>query len=59
LIVFVSGEAPELEMPPSAVRDRLRAPSPGEVALRRAWIDQGAKWPASVLLTPPKLEKQR
>jgi hypothetical protein len=59
LIAYVSGKAPESDMPPSAVRDRFRALSPDEVALLRAWIDQGAEWPAGVLLTPPKIEKQR
>jgi hypothetical protein len=59
LIAYVTGKAPESEMPPGAVRDRFRAPSPDEVALLRAWIDQGAEWPAGVLLTPPKIEKQR
>jgi hypothetical protein len=54
LIAYVSGKAPESEMPPSAVRDRFRALSPDEVALLRAWIDQGAEWPAGVLLTPQK-----
>ena len=48
LIAYVSGKAPESEMPPSAVRDRFRALSPDEVALLRAWIDQGAEWPAGV-----------
>jgi hypothetical protein len=41
LIAYVSGKAPESEMPPSAVRDRFRSLSPDEVALLRAWIDQG------------------
>jgi hypothetical protein len=59
LIAYVSGEAPESEMPPNALRDRFRALSPDEVALLRAWIDQGAEWPAGVLLTSPKIEKQR
>jgi hypothetical protein len=39
-------------MSPSAVRGRFPALSPDEVALLRAWIDQGAEWPAGVLLTP-------
>jgi hypothetical protein len=46
-------------MPPGAVRARFLALSPDKVALLRAWIDQGAEWPAGVLLTPPKIEKQR
>ena len=55
----MSGKAPESKMPPSAVQGRFPALSPDEVALLRAWIDQGAEWPAGVLLTPPKIEKQR
>jgi hypothetical protein len=58
LIAYVSGNAQESETPPSAVWDRFRALSPDEVALLRSWIDQGAEWPAGVLLTPPKTEKQ-
>jgi hypothetical protein len=59
LIDYVSGKAPESEMPPRAVRERIPALSPGEVALLRAWIDQGAEWPAGVLLTSPQVKKQR
>ena len=59
LIDYVSGKVPESEMPPRAVRERSPALSPDEVALLRAWIDQGAEWPTGVLLTPPKIEKQR
>jgi hypothetical protein len=58
LIAYVSGKAPESEMPPRAVRDRFRALSPDEVALLRAWIDHGAEWPAGVLLTSPHIAKQ-
>ena len=57
LIAYVSGKAPESEMPPRAVRDRFPALSPDEVALLRAWVDQGAEWPAGVLLTPPQIKK--
>jgi hypothetical protein len=59
LIAYLSGRAPESEMPPSAVRDRFPALSPDEVAVLRAWVDQGAEWPAGVLLTSPQIEKQR
>jgi hypothetical protein len=41
LIAYVSGKAPESEMPPNAVQDKFLALSPDEVALLRAWIDQG------------------
>jgi hypothetical protein len=59
LIAYVSGKAPESEMPPSAVRDRFRALGPEEVGLLRGWIDQVAESPAGVLLTPPRIEKRR
>jgi hypothetical protein len=58
LIAYVSGKAPESEMPPRAVRDRFPALSPDEVALLRAWVEQGAEWPVGVLLTPPQIKKQ-
>jgi ankyrin repeat protein len=59
LIDHVSGKVPESEMPPKAVRERFPALTTDEVTLVRAWIDQGAEWPRGVLLTSPKLEKQR
>jgi hypothetical protein len=59
LIDYVSGKVPESEMPPRAVRERFPALTPDAVALLRAWIDQGAEWPTGVLLTSPKMEKQR
>src|SRR5262249_9385091 len=58
LIAYVSGKAPESEMPPRAVRDRFPALSPDEVALVRAWVDQGAEWPTGVSLTSPQFAKQ-
>jgi len=59
LVDYVSGQVPESEMPPRAVRERFPALTTDEVALLRAWIDQGAEWPSGVSLTPPKPEKQR
>src|SRR5262245_57565113 len=59
LIAYVSGKVPESEMPPRAVRERFPAMTTDEVGLLRAWIDQGAEWPKGVLLTSPKIEKQR
>jgi hypothetical protein len=59
LIDYVSGKSPDSEMPPRAVRERFPALTTDEVALLRAWIDQGAEWPTGVVLTSPKLEKQR
>ncbi|MGH7174005.1 MAG: DUF1549 domain-containing protein, partial [Gemmataceae bacterium] len=43
LILLVSGRVPDLKMPPTGKRP-LNAK---EVALLRAWIDRGAKWPAT------------
>jgi hypothetical protein len=59
LIDHVSGKAPDSEMPPRAVRGRFPGLTTDEVALLRAWIDQGAEWPTGVLLTSPRIEKQR
>ena len=59
LIDYVSGTVPDSEMPPKAMRKRFPALKTDEVALLRAWIDQGAEWPNGVLLSVPKLEKQR
>jgi hypothetical protein len=59
LIDYVSGKVPESEMPPRAVRQRFPALTTDEVALLRAWIDQGAEWPAGVLLTSPQIKKRR
>jgi mono/diheme cytochrome c family protein len=59
LIAYVSSKVPESEMPPKAERKRFPALTPDEVALLRAWIDQGAEWPTDVLLNGPKVEKPR
>jgi ankyrin repeat protein len=59
LIDYVSDKVPELEMPPKAARQRFPALTTDDIALLRAWIDQGAEWPKGVLLTSPKIEKQR
>ena len=59
LIDHLSGEVPESEMPPRAVRERFPALTTDEVGLLRAWIDQGAEWPTGVLLSSPRIEKQR
>jgi hypothetical protein len=58
LIDYVSGRVPESEMPPRAVRERIPALTTDEVALLRAWIDQGAEWPAGVVLTSPTIKKR-
>jgi hypothetical protein len=57
LIDYVSDKAPESEMPPRAVRERVPALTKDEVTLLRAWIDQGAEWPKGVLLTSPQIRK--
>src|SRR5262249_38918808 len=59
LIDHVAGRDPESEMPPKAVRKSFPALTADEVALLRAWIDQGAEWPAGVLLSSPTIENQR
>jgi hypothetical protein len=38
-------------------RDRFPGFSKDEVALVRAWIDQGAEWPKNVTLAPLKDER--
>jgi ankyrin repeat protein len=59
LIDYVSGNGPDSEMPPKAQRERFPALRTDDVALLRAWIDQGAEWPKGVLLSSPRIEKQR
>jgi hypothetical protein len=59
LIDYVSGNVPDLEMPPKAQRKRFPALRTDDVALLRAWIDQGAEWPKDVLLTLPIIAKPR
>ena len=59
LIDYVSGSVPDSEMPPKAQRKQFPPLTAGDVALLRAWIDQGAAWPKGVSLTPPKIEGQR
>jgi hypothetical protein len=59
LIDYVSSQVPDSEMPPRAVRERFPGLTTDEVALLRAWIDQGAEWPTGVLLTSPQIKKQR
>jgi ankyrin repeat protein len=58
LIDYVSGNVPDTEMPPKAQRKRFPALRTDDVALLRAWIDQGAEWPTGVLLSSPKIEKR-
>jgi hypothetical protein len=48
IMVRVSGEDPDLAMPPPKNRDKFVPLSADEVATLRAWIDQGADWPDEV-----------
>jgi ankyrin repeat protein len=59
LVVYVSGRMPDSEMPPKAQRKRFPALSANDVALLRAWIDQGAEWPKDVLLSSRTIENPR
>jgi ankyrin repeat protein len=44
LVRFAAGVVPKMEMPPLKARGEYPALSNDEIALVRAWIDQGAKW---------------
>ena len=55
----MSGKVPDEEMPPRAQRKRFPALQTDDIALLRAWIDQGAEWPKDVLLSSSKIEKHR
>jgi ankyrin repeat protein len=59
LIDYVSGRVPDSEMPPRARRTRFPALGADEVALLRAWIDQGAEWPKGVSLFASRIEEPR
>lgn len=55
LIVQLIAEAvddPDYFMPPPDNRDKYPVLTKEQVALVRAWIDQGAKWPTGVTLKP-------
>jgi hypothetical protein len=43
VIHFVADLVPDIEMPPTQMRDKFPALTKDQVALLRAWIDQGAK----------------
>jgi ankyrin repeat protein len=58
LIDYVSGSVPDSEMPPRAKRENFPALGAADVALLRAWIDQGAEWPGGVSLIPPGPQKR-
>jgi N-acyl-D-amino-acid deacylase len=44
VVRFAAGLVPKMEMPPLESRGKYPALSNEEIALLRAWIDQGAKW---------------
>jgi hypothetical protein len=50
LIDYVSGRVGGMEMPPIPKRDKFAAFNKEEAALLRAWIEQGAGWPADAVL---------
>ncbi len=54
LLRFVQDQVEDLEMPPIAKREKFPALTKDETANLRAWIDQGAKWPESVMLHAPQ-----
>jgi ankyrin repeat protein len=59
LVDYVSGKVPDEEMPPRAQRNRFPALRADDVALLRAWIDQGAEWPKGVSLASPTVWRSR
>lgn len=54
LVHRISGIDPDQTMPPD--RDGM---TPEQIGLVRAWIDQGAKWPASEELADPRVESYK
>jgi ankyrin repeat protein len=59
LLSYVSGRVEGMEMPPMPQRDKFAALAKDEVELVRAWIEQGAVWPADAVLGLLKTEKPR
>ncbi len=51
LVRFAAGVEKKLEMPPLKSRDKYPPLSDKEIALLRAWIDQGAKWSTTIQST--------
>ena len=43
MVLFVAGLVEDMEMPPTDKRDKYPALTKDQIALIRAWIDQGAK----------------
>jgi ankyrin repeat protein/mono/diheme cytochrome c family protein len=59
LLDYVSGRVEGMEMPPMPKRGKFAALTKEEIELLRAWIEQGAIWPADVVVSPPRKEKSR
>ena len=50
VIRYATGLEEDLEMPPPSKRSSYPAWTKEQIALFRAWIDQGAEWPDAVEL---------
>jgi hypothetical protein len=50
---YIAELVEDMEMPPTDKRDKYPPLSKEQVGLFRAWIDQGAKWPAGVEVKAP------
>jgi mono/diheme cytochrome c family protein len=59
LLDYVSGRVEGMEMPPFPKRGTFAALTKDEAGLLRAWIEQGAVWPADVVLGPGGTKKPR
>lgn len=53
LIHFIADLVEEYEMPPLDKRDRYPKLTEEQIALFRAWVDQGVQWPKDVTLELP------
>lgn len=51
LVQYIAGLVPDMEMPPLDSRDEHPPLTREQIALVRAWIDQGALWPEGVTLS--------
>ncbi len=54
LVHFIADLIKEMEMPPIDNRDKYPKITKKQIALIRAWIDQGAEWPENVKLALPE-----
>ncbi len=50
LVHYIAGLVPDMEMPPLDSRDEHPALTREQIALIRAWIDQGVPWPDGITL---------